>query len=129
MKKFLLVSFCLVCLCLITKAQTNAVDVKLSWSYPTNELIGTSFKLYNSTDVTIPLANWVVFTNVLEKTNVIVKLVPNKYFFSIRASNFWGDGPFSTVLVTLSAPQTNLGLSITRETLAPTRTTPPLPNR
>lgn len=73
--------------------------VILAWDYPTNELRAElSFKLYTSTNLAVPMTNWLVLTNVAG-TNLAaaVRIEPGEHFFTLTASNFWGESDFSNV--------------------------------
>lgn len=73
--------------------------VTLSWDYPADQL-GTNltFKVYHSTDITEPMENWTVLTNV-PGTNLSTKipLGPGAHFFALTASNAAGESGFATV--------------------------------
>ena len=91
-------------------------NVTLLWDYPLAERTpDISFKLYHSTNITIPLTNWVCITNVASTaTNINVKVTPGVNFFTLTASNFWGESDFSNVAATPAMPRSNINITIKR---------------
>lgn len=73
--------------------------VTLMWDYPAEEL-GTNliFKIYHSTDPTLPAMAWPELTNVIG-TNLSVSLPMESgaHFFTLTASNSAGESAFATV--------------------------------
>jgi hypothetical protein len=56
------------------------------------------YKLYYTTNVGQPLTNWVVLAVIPgDQTNYHTAMVPGAYFFTMTASNFWGESPFSNL--------------------------------
>jgi hypothetical protein len=88
-------------------AQPLRNSVTFAWSYPTNELsTNLTFKLYASPDVTVPLTNWAVLTNVVgTNLQVTVPLAATNLFFFLTASNYWGEGNPSGVVSTPAPPR------------------------
>jgi len=95
---------------------TQRTNVTLIADYDTNVVSSDMvFKLYTSSDVSVPVTNWTVLTNLvypgcmINGTNVIctVGLTPGQHFYFMTASNYFGESPPSNVtnaavLVTLS---------------------------
>lgn len=75
-------------------------NVTLVWDYPATELnTNLTFKLYSSTNITVPLTNWPVATNVPGTiTNVTLPIQPGMTFYFVTASNEFGESdPSNTV--------------------------------
>jgi hypothetical protein len=91
----------------------RAEQITLAWDYPTNELIGITFRVKYSNDVTIPFTNWITL---IATTNTQVKLdVPRGVnFFACTASNLWGESAFSNIAQTPPVVKTNVSFTITR---------------
>ena len=74
--------------------------VTVSWDYPAEQL-GTdlTFKIYHTTDLSVPVTNWTVVANVMG-TNLSTKLplVPGAHFYTVTASNAAGESNFATIL-------------------------------
>lgn len=95
---------------------TGPTPITLAWNYPTNELsTNLTFRLYHSTNITVPLTNWTVITNIAgTNTSVSLPVLPGAHFFALTASNFWGESDFSNVASTPPAPRSDVNLSISR---------------
>jgi len=67
--------------------------VKISWDYDPNELsTNLFFILYETTNITTPLTNWTVLTNMVgTNTYGQFDVVPGEHYFVAQASNFWGE--------------------------------------
>lgn|SRR3990167_7444759 len=114
--KLALLSIILGCLLAALAATPPSGRVILAWDYPTNEL-GTNltFRLYGSSNITTPLTNWTVLTNVVgTNLSVTVQIQPGVYFFALTASNFWMESDFSNVASTPALPRSDSKLGITR---------------
>lgn len=96
--------------------------INLVWDYPYPAPL--AFNIYASPNVSAPLTNWVLFTNVpgtstdgtntWTTTNVSVTITPGQMFFFCTASNsFWESIP-SNVCNTPPLPPMPPGMSITR---------------
>lgn len=76
-------------------------SLSLAWDYPASaQSTDLVFKLYHSSDLSVPQTNWLVLTNVAG-TNLAVTLsvIPGAHFFYLTASNWWGEsGPSNLVL-------------------------------
>lgn len=103
-KFFKFVVCALACLSFIASVAIAAVvppspTVTLSWDYPSDQL-GTNltFKIYHSTDITVPMTSWTVLTNVVG-TNLSAKIPMGSgaHFFALTASNSAGESAFATV--------------------------------
>ena len=92
-------------------ADTPGSDtVTLAWDYPSAELnTNLTFKLYHSTNPTLPLAQWMPFTNIAG-TNLSVALSINVgvHFFFLTASNWWGESDPSNVASTPAPPRSGV---------------------
>lgn len=95
--------------------------VILAWDYPAPA--PQSFNVYASGDVSAPMSNWALLTNVpgtstdgtntWATTNVMVTIVPGQMFFFCTASNFWESIP-SNVISTPILPPMPPGVRLTR---------------
>lgn len=120
MKLKLLTSFvCLLAAIGLAKAAgtaTNGVQaITISWgndpSFDSNGVV----RVYHSTDITVPLTNWAVLTNVQGSfTNVVIGVLPSAHFFTGTYSNFWGESDFSPVASTPPFPRFDVNLLITK---------------
>ncbi len=65
--------------------------VKLAWDYDTNQLsTNLFFNIYETTNLTIPFANWNLLTNVVgTNLSATMDVTPGAHFFVATASNFW----------------------------------------
>jgi len=80
-------------------------DVTLAWSYPTNLVAGVTFKVYGSPTLGTPMSSWPVIATVPgPTTNATVHIAPGAFFFSVTASNIWGESSFSNVAQTPALP-------------------------
>lgn len=90
------------------------VPVTLAWDYPPAELTNITFKVYHSTSIALPLTNWVVLTNAISTNQVQVSIAPGVHFFSVTASNFWGESTFSNIASTPALPRSDANLKVQR---------------
>ena len=91
-----------------------AGNVTLSWDYPAAELsTNLTFKVYGSSDITVPMTSWTVLTNMVgTNTSVSLKITPGAFFFVMTSSNRWGESPFSNVASTPPLPRASTNLNI-----------------
>lgn len=71
----------------------------ICWSY--TNAAPDSFKVYQTTNVALALTNWTVLTNVSALASAgtntwptnscLAYVTPGSYFFTVTASNFWGE--------------------------------------
>lgn len=76
-----------------------APKVKLEWDYPPEQLsTNLSFNIYHTTNISVPITEWKVLTNVVG-TNLSVTLPKENgaHFFALTASNASGESSFATV--------------------------------
>ncbi len=99
----------------------HATSIQIRWTYPTNYLGYVSFRIYWTTNVTIPTTNWIQIaespsTNLVERisgnpvvtgtnhwfsfSTPISAATPN-YYAVAPVNPFWGEGAFSPVLCVL----------------------------
>lgn len=73
-------------------------SVTLSWSFPQSlETPDLIFKLYHSTDLAVPLAQWPLYLTVPgTNRSVAVPAVEAKEFFTLTVSNYLGESGFAT---------------------------------
>lgn len=90
-------------------------DISLSWDYPESERTNVVFRVYSSTNVTIPLSQWKVMTNVTATNFVRLKVVPGVNYFTMTASNFWGESTFSEVVSTPALPRSDVNLKVQKQ--------------
>lgn len=72
--------------------------VTIGWSYPVHmETPDLVFKVYHSTDLRLPLREWVLLTNVPGNCrSTIVNANQPQEFFLMTASNYLGESNFAT---------------------------------
>lgn len=89
--------------------------VTLAWDYPAAELgPDLVFIIRHNKDVTTPLDQWAVLTNVAgTNLSVSIQLEPGLRYFTATASNFWGESDFSNV-ARVPAPPRSGALSVRR---------------
>ena len=94
-------------LTLITLVSLSAIadppsKIGLAWDLkPDFVTSNATIRIYSSTNITVPLKQWTVLTNVPATTNLIyIPVVPGKAFYSATYSNFWGESDFSNVAST-----------------------------
>lgn len=78
-------------------------------SYATN----LWFRLFAHTNIAEPMANWPLIA-VINGTNrqAKVQLAPGHYWFTMTASNWWGESVFSNVAEVYGPPSSDSKLSI-----------------
>lgn len=93
----------------------QAENVALAWDYPTNELLGVTFRVKMAPSLDIPYRSWVTLA---ETTNLTVRfeMVPAVYYFAVTASNYWSkvESPFSNIVQTPPVVRTNVTITITK---------------
>jgi hypothetical protein len=106
--------------------------IGLAFSYPTNSLAtdpGLTVQVHASADMSVPLSNWSVITN-LYATNLVVTNLDGtgtnaaitfripapqaQVFYFLTFSNFWGASPPSNVTDTPAPVPTNINTQINR---------------
>ena len=78
-------------------------NVTIQCDYPLDELAtNLVFKVWHSTNMTVPMTNWTVLTNVsgfTATTNpftvVTLPITVGNHFYAITVTNEWGESPFS----------------------------------
>lgn len=93
----------------------HGAEVKIDWDYPQDEM-GTNlvFIISSHTNANEPLTNW--FRIVVPGTSTTARavMVPERRFFFVTASNFWGESGPSNIADT-PRPATNVtGLKLTK---------------
>jgi len=69
-------------------------NVILKWDYPPDEIENVTFNIRYSTNLDIPLTDWVILANVAT-TNVILEINTEIIFFYVTATNSNGESePF-----------------------------------
>ena len=69
--------------------------ITLTWDYPESELsTNLTFKIYNTTDMTIPISDWNVMHVVGTQTWAKFPVSSDSHFFVITASNVFGESGF-----------------------------------
>ena len=79
--------------------------VTLEWTpqdpgWQTNE----SYNLRGSPDITVPLTNWAIITNVSGTNAVTLPWQATNFFFYVTASNYWGESSNSNIAWTPPPP-------------------------
>lgn len=94
---------------------SHAADLRLAWDYAPEEL-GTNmvFKLYSHTNANEPATNWAVTILPGTGTTARVVMIPERRFWFVTASNFWGESGPSNIAGAPN-PATNVtGLKLSR---------------
>ena len=108
---------------LLIGAGTNPVPVMLEWDTPTTDnYTNLLYRLYGTTNLSLSMSNWPmisVVTNPIPTNNgaqlfFSIPIVPGAWFFTMTASNFWGESPFSNVAPTPPVPALLNNLRISR---------------
>lgn len=74
-------------------------DVELEWQYPVAPSTNVVFVLRGSPVLTTNLSSWAVLTNISGlSTSATVRITPGRFFFTLSASNLWGESGFSPVV-------------------------------
>lgn len=91
--------------------RTNAT---VEWQYPETELsTNLTFKLYSTTNVAQPTAEWPLLTTVVgTNLQVTVPIDAAQRFFVLTASNWWGESDFSNVASTPVLPRSDVTVRI-----------------
>jgi hypothetical protein len=96
---------------------SSAVNVTFVWDAPVNQsYTGLVYRIYSTTNVALPTNTWPLLTVVTNPTPInggaqlsyATPIVPGAWFFTMTASNFWGESFFSVAAATPPpAPQLN----------------------
>lgn len=81
------------------------VGIRIHWDYPPEEIAGTTFRIYRSPKAAVPDITWELAAVVTGQTNVNLTVSPGRSYYSVTASNFWGEGNFSSVASTPALPR------------------------
>lgn len=108
MKKIALLLLCTPVILLGAPLPSGTVNgrVRLSWSYPTNEIDpGNRFNFYATTNLATPFAQWTFLTST-PGTNLSIDLdlVPDRYFIVANCSNMWGETSITSNVVVTPLP-------------------------
>jgi hypothetical protein len=110
MKKILILLWFLA-LVSAANAQVTNTTVTLSWDYPPAEITNITFKSFG---IATPMTNWTVIKTITATNQVTVPAVAGVNFFSVTASNFWGESFFSNVASTPALPRIDVALKVQR---------------
>lgn len=104
-------------LALAAFGQGSLTTVTLAWD-PVPGLANDStaaYVLYHSPDAGTWPAGWSVVTNVpATRTSVDIRVLPGVHFYTLTASNFWGESTNSNVVSTPVTPDKPKGLKVFR---------------
>ena len=130
LKRLLLLPLLMLGLLIGLAAQSPSGNVVLAFDYPVSDLdTNLVFKLYGTTNVALPLTNWLVMasaaatsavstnligTNLVATFNIPVTITPGRFFFVCTASNFWQESVPSNVASTPALPRSDSKLTIKR---------------
>lgn len=103
---------------------SGPTSVTLAWN-PQPQLDSNAvFNLYGSTNVSLPVSQWMYLTsapaatvsgtNSWPTTNLTVTMTPGVFFFYLTASNFWGESGPSNQAGTPAVPVTVTNVNIHR---------------
>lgn len=72
--------------------------VTFTWDNDTNSVVD-AFKLYTSTDITVPITNWTLVATVSGdvRSIAISNIAAQQAWFYATASNWWGESPPSNI--------------------------------
>ncbi len=93
-------------------------SVLLTWTKHPEDDTNIVFRVYGSSSITTPLSNWAVMVAVpatnTTATNysATVSVQPGAFYFTVTASNFWGESDFSAVAVAPSLPRSDRQLKL-----------------
>ena len=86
--------------------------VTFVWTPPTNG-VPDIYVLYQTTNLFQPLTNWApILTIPGTNTTCQLTLIPGAYCFTMTASNFWGESPFSNLAGTPAPIGAGSGLRV-----------------
>lgn len=93
--------------CLAAPPGQMRTNGTLHWSYPTNELsTNLLFKIYSTTNISAPISTWPLYLTVVgTNTQAVFPINAEQRFFSVTASNWHGESPFSNVASTPPPPR------------------------
>jgi len=93
---------------------SGPTPITLAWDYPAADLsTGLVFRVYHTTTITTPVANWAVITNVAgTNLSVTLTVTPGARFYVVTASNFWGESDPSNVASTPELPRSDVNLRL-----------------
>jgi hypothetical protein len=113
----------LVSFCFFGKAQESLLQTPaavglttLSWNYPTSELNSNLlFKIRGTTNLSLAKTNWPIITNIVGTiTNTTVQIPPGAYYFTMTASNLWGETIPSNVEATPALPRSDFTVRVVK---------------
>lgn len=89
--------------------------VRLIWTYPADEVTPElGFVIFSSTNIAIPLTNWLVLTNAPGTSrSLVITAVPGKNYFAMKATNALGESDFSEVAIGI-LPRSDVNLQVTK---------------
>jgi hypothetical protein len=119
MKKSLIASLLVLAVAIAAWAgvDTNPQPFTLSWGTPAGFDSNGVVRVYHSTDITVPMTNWIVLISVPgNASNTPITIIPGAHFYSGTYSNMWGEGGFSAVVSTPPLPRSDVIFSLTRGT-------------
>lgn len=93
-------------------------SVTLAWDYPTNEISGITFRVYSSTNISLAVTNWPLYsvvTNAVVGSNTLSTILPidaQQRWFVMTASNWFGESSFSVVAATPPVPRSDVNLRL-----------------
>ena len=107
----------LLCCLLGVAAGTNQTSLRLVWDPPSDGYsTNSSYQVYHSTNITTPLTNWALLTNLIATSSTVkVQVIPGPHLFAITHSNIWGVSDFSPVAATPALPRSDVSIQISRE--------------
>lgn len=77
--------------------------VTVMWTYPTQDIAGVTFRIYQTTNLTQALP-WNFLTSVQSTNKAHLTLIPGNNFAYVTASNFWGESAPSNIAGTPTVP-------------------------
>lgn len=102
-------------LCLGAPPGVLRTTVTLQWDqYPTNQITpDLILKIYSSTNATAPLSTWPLIATVNPtNTTATLPIDTHQRFYTMTASNWFGESNFSVVAATVAPPRSDLSLRI-----------------
>jgi hypothetical protein len=110
--------------CALAGVVVGPTSVTFAWNPQPGLDTNASYNLYGSNNLTVPLSQWPLLSNIpavtvsgtnsWPTTNLTVVMTPSAFFFYLTASNFWGESGPSNVAGTPVVPNAVSNVSIHR---------------
>lgn len=92
---------------------TNQTQIALEWDLVAEQMTnGTVYLLFGTTNLSTPTTNWPSVGTVSGTNRLYFTVTPGAYFYTARASNFWGVSDFSSAAWTPAPPRDDVTLRV-----------------